>query len=266
MATPPRITAAERDAALARIARRHARIDDVRRSELGSEPRDVIAYVLGRGPAGVPRWVAAADHADALVLMTWCWWADRRTERRLLRQGRHLGLSLAELGAPLGITSRQGVQDRLDRLDALLEYDRPDEQLTRTARREARNRDARQVWIDRNRDAVRAVLAGLLAQAHRLLDTDLPDTDLPAAPDGHRPRADTNGHLPGAGPGAGDWLDELAADYDSDALSPATLAVAGLVAAELRTTPAVLALDPRHRLHTALREVEALRARYAGAV
>jgi hypothetical protein len=42
--------------------------------------------------------------------------------------------------------------------------------------------------------------------------------------------------------------------------------VAGLAAAELRTVPAVLELDPRHRPHAALREIEALRARYAAAV
>nr|WP_211177971.1 hypothetical protein [Pseudonocardia acidicola] len=246
---------------MARIARRHARIDDPRRSGMGSEPRDVVAYVLGRGPAGVPRWVSAADHADALVLSTWCWWEDRRTERRLLRQGRHLGLSLAELGAPLGITTRQGVQDRLDRLDALLEYDRPDEQLTRTARREARAADARQDWIDAHRDEIRAVLAGLLAQSRRFAEMttqDEPESD-PEDP----PGVDDD---PPSPPGEGTWLDELAADYTADALTPATLAVAGLAAAELRSAPAVLALDPRHRLHAALRAVEALRARYASGV
>jgi hypothetical protein len=158
----PKISAVERDAAIARIDRRHARIDDPRRSELGTDPREVLAFVLNRGPVGVPRWVAAADHTDALVLWTWCWWEDRRTERRLLRQGLAAGLSLSDLGAPLGITSRQGVRDRLDRLSGLLEYDRPDEQITRDARRQNRARDARQRWIEDHRDEVRAVLLALL--------------------------------------------------------------------------------------------------------
>jgi hypothetical protein len=70
--------------------------------------------------------------------------------------------------------------------------------------------------------------------------------------------------LPSAGPG--EWLDELAADYHSDQITPATPAVAGLAAAELRTVPAVLELDPRHRPHAAPREIEALRARYAATV
>ncbi|AEA28808.1 hypothetical protein Psed_6727 (plasmid) [Pseudonocardia dioxanivorans CB1190] len=250
MATPPKISAVERDAAIARIDRRHARIDDPRRSELGTDPRDVLEFVLNRGPVGVPRWVAAADHADALVLWTWCWWEDRRTERRLLRQGLSAGLSLADLGAPLGITTRQGVRDRLDRLSGLLEYDRPDEQLTRTARREHRARDARQAWIDDHRDEVRAVLLALLLQARRVLG-DGGNAEHTAHPDQC------------ASHPAQEWLDEVDADYSDDALTPATLAAAGLVVAELRSSDPVLSLDRHHRIHGTLRALDTLRARLA---
>lgn len=256
MVTPPRILAAERDAAIARIDRRHARFDDPRRSELGSEPREVLEFVLGRGTVGVPRWVSAADHADALVLWTWLWWEDRRTERRLLRQGLAAGLSLSDLGSPLGITTRQGTQDRIDRLGALLEYDRPDEQLSRDLRRQLRARDARQVWIDDHRDEVRAVLLALLIQAHRVLAEG--DADLDSGADGSTP-----------GPGrdieievhpAREWLDAIGADYTDDTLTPATLAAAGLAAAELRTDRSVLNLDRHHRIHGALHALDALRA------
>ena len=226
---------------------------------MGTEPRDVLDYLARRGPAGIPRWVAAADTADGLILSTWCWWDDRRREHRLLRNGRHLGLSLSELGAPLGITTRRGTQDRIDRLDALLRYDRPDEQLTRTARREAKAGDGRQVWLDAHRDEIRAVLAGFLAQARRFADAVAPEEQ--GSPDIEPSDVDQP-----AAARAGEWLDELAADYDADDLTPATVAVAGLAAAELRTTRAVLELDAKHRLHTALREVEILRARMAGAV
>jgi hypothetical protein len=259
VSTPPRITDIELSAAVERIARRHDRIDDSRRSAMGTAARDVLDYLAARGPAGIPRWVAAADTADALILSTWCWWDDRRREHRLLRNGRHLGLSLSELGAPLGITTRRGTQDRIDRLDALLRYDRPDEQLTRAARRERRDSDARQVWIDAHRDEIRAVLAGFLAQARRFAAAVAPEEHA-GGPDDDPGDVD----LPSAG--AGEWLDELAADYDADDLTSATLAVAGLAAAELRTAPAVLELDAKHRLHTALREVEILRARLAGSV
>jgi hypothetical protein len=244
VSTPPRITAVERDAAIARIDRRHARIDDPRRSELGTEPREVIRFVLDRGPAGVPRWIAAADHLDAVVLSTWCWWEDRRTERRLLRQAVMLGTSLSELGAPLGIRTRQGLRDRLDRLEALLTYDRPDEQLTRIARRDLGHRDRRQDWIDAHRDQIRAVLLALSAQTSRVLG--------PKSGDGGPDEDSVRG-----------WLDELDADYRDDAISLATLAVAGLAAGELRDLTAVQALDQRHPLLAVLREIALLRAQIA---
>lgn len=250
MSTPPRISAAERDAAIARIDRRHARIDDPRRSELGTEARNVIRFVLERGAAGVPQWVRAADQADALVLWTWCWWEDRRTERQLLRQGLSAGLSLADVGAPLGIGTRQGTQDRLDRLDALLKYDRPDEQLTRDARRQARARDVRQVWIDEHRDEVRAVLLALLIQSRRVLGGAESDED----------RADDGGWEPHP---AREWLDEVSADYTDDILTPATFAAAGLAVAELRASDQVRGLDLRHRVHGALRALDVVRARMA---
>lgn len=254
MATPPKTSAAERDAAIARIDRRHTRIDDPRRSELGTDPRDVLAFVLNRGPVGVPRWVAAADHADALVLWTWCWWEDRRTERRLLRQGLAAGLSLSDLGAPLGIATRQGTQDRLDRLTALLEYDRPDEQLSRDARRQHRARDAHQRWIDDHRDEVRAVLLALLIQGRRVLDAGAAATDAAAA-DPDTDELDETPHP------AREWLDELAEDYTDDIITPATLAAAGLAVAELHVSAAIRALDPHHRAHATLRAVELLRSR-----
>jgi hypothetical protein len=258
VATPPKISAAERDAAIARIDRRHARIDDPRRSELGTDPRDVLAFVLNRGPVGVPRWVSAADHTDALVLWTWLWWEDRRTERRLLRQGLAAGLSLSDLGAPLGITTRQGTQDRLDRLTALLDYDRPDEQLTRDARRQHRARDTRQAWIDNHRDEVRAVLLALLIQARRVLGpADAARTDAEARED--RSELGLTTHP------AREWLDEVAADYTDDTLTPATLAAAGLAVAELRVSDAMRALDPHHRVHATLRAVELLRSRLSAA-
>lgn len=255
MATPPRITDAERDAAITRIVERHDRIDDPRRSELGSDPRDVVTFVLNRGPAGVPRWVQAADHHDAVVLSSWCWWEERRRERRLLRQGLALGLPALELGAPLGIGSRQGVRDRLDRLDALLAHNRPDEQLSRAARRAVRGRDAEQDWIDQQRDEVWPALAALLAQSRRFLQ-DLPATDSDAT-DGDRPEGEPHET------DIQDWVDELAADYEDDALSTATLAVAGLLAAEIRAHPQAITLDRRHRLHATLATVDALRAALA---
>ncbi|WP_145984133.1 MULTISPECIES: hypothetical protein [unclassified Pseudonocardia] len=263
MATPPRITDVERDAAITRITDRHTRIDDPRRSELGTDPRDVISWVLDRGTAGVPTAVSAADHQDAVLLSTWCWWEERRRERRLLRQGQQLGLSAAELGAPLGIRSRQGLRDRLDRLDALLAHDRPDEQLTRDARRTRRTRDPQQLWIDRHHDHVRAVLAALIAQAARFLETiATTEPDEPLDGGGVRENGDTADELDETATDIDDWLTELRADYEQDHLTPATVAVAGLLVAEIRGHPSALALPPRHRLPITLRVVDDLRSAF----
>jgi hypothetical protein len=133
VATPPHVTRTELDAAITRVLWRHRHIDDPHRAGLGTEPRDVLEQ-LTRGSVALPRWVVAADTLDGLVLSVWLWWEDRRRERALLRRGLHLGLTLGELGTPLGISSPQGLRDRLDRLDALLAFDRPDEKLTRAAR------------------------------------------------------------------------------------------------------------------------------------
>ena len=206
--------------------------------------------MLNRGPAGVPRWIQAADHHDAVVLATWCWWEERRRERRLLRQGVALGLSATELGAPLGIRSRQGVRDRLDRLDALLTNDRPDEQLGREARRGARRRDADQSWLDQHRGEVRAVLLALVGQA-QWLASEIDDVEQLDPAENHA--AAELGDIR-------DWTDELAADCEDDVLTPATLALAGLLAAEIRAHPSTTALDPRHRVHTVLAQIERLRS------
>jgi len=80
--------------------------------------------------------------------------------------------------------------------------------------------------------------------------------ELPGPDDGTR----ADGGQPAAG-AAGVWVGErgeVAADLADGELTPATLAVAGLAAAELRTDPAVAGVDARHRLHAAIREIDAL--------
>jgi hypothetical protein len=119
MATYPPVTDAERDAAIARIARRHRLREDTRWSEAGSEARDVLAY-LRRRHVRLPYALAADDVWDELVLSAWVYWDERRRERELLHRARRYGLSLSELGHFLGIGTRQGTRDYLDRLDALL--------------------------------------------------------------------------------------------------------------------------------------------------
>jgi hypothetical protein len=229
--------------AIAMIARRRAKVDDRNRDRLpdapDADPREVLDYLLKYSGTNIPRWVLQADVGDALTLNNWLWWEDRRRELHFLKAGRDRGLFLTQLGAQLGI-GKQGVIDRIDRLEALLRYDRPDEKLSRESRRNERNaRDRRAVelaWIDRHRRALTDVITALLEHADRY---HLADDDR-------------------------EWLDELAVDLRAGELSPATMVMLGLAAAELRAAPAVLALaGPRpYRVHTVLARAETLRSRY----
>jgi hypothetical protein len=123
MATYPPVTDRERDTALARIAARHLRREDTRWSEANADSDtaayDVLAY-LRRRHAQLPIGLAADDIWDELVLSAWVYWDQRRRERELLHRARCYGLSLSELGRYLGIATRQGMRDYIDRLDALL--------------------------------------------------------------------------------------------------------------------------------------------------
>ncbi|WP_051342530.1 hypothetical protein [Pseudonocardia spinosispora] len=259
MATPPHSSQAEVDAAVARILRRHERIDDPRRSGLGTEPRDVLDH-LTKHSTGLPRWVAAADTQDALVLLTWLWWEDRRRERALLRRGLHLGLTLGELGGPLGVGTRQGLRDRLDRLDALLAFDRPDEKLSRESRRDLASQDRRARWLQDNHERVRTCLTSLLAQVARLPEL-LPDDTSDGASTG---AARTDFDLEDTAETAS-WIDELRADVDADELTPATLSMLGLALPSLRIAAHREGLDPSHLMMRTLRDADQLRADFARA-
>jgi hypothetical protein len=227
------------------IAKRRAKVDDRNRDRLpdapDSDPRDVLDYLQRFSAWDIPRWVLQADVCDALTLNNWLWWEDRRRELHFLKAGRDRGLFLSQIGAQVGV-GKQGVVDRIDRLEALLRYDRPDEKITRSARhadRRARERrPAEDAWIEAHRDELLTVIADLVDQADRF----------------------------GLGEEDREWLDELTIDARAgDELTPTTMVILGLAAAELRTAPAVLALDGQrpYAVHGALQHAEALRSRFA---
>lgn len=233
MRTPPRVNHVEVETALRRIYARRVKVDDPNLEHLGSEPADVLDYLRKYAGADIPSWVRQADIADGLVLHVWTWWEDRRRERALLRAGLREGMFLSQLGAPLGISSRQGVRDALDRLDALLEYDRPDEKISRDARRSVQINDGRQEWIARNLDRIRTGVARLLAYS------DLVSED------------------------ENDWFEELRADYGADIWTPASLTILGLAAEELRASPVVCEMSEGHAVHRALRGADDLRRSFS---
>lgn len=226
------------------IASRRAKVDDRNRDRLPdsprSDPREVLDYLQRFSGRDIPRWVLQADVCDALTLNNWLWWEDRRRELHFLKAGRDRGLFLSQLGAQVG-TGKQGVLDRIDRLEALLRYDRPDEKLTRAARlaeREARDRrPTEEAWLAANRAELLDVVAGLVREAARF---ELQDDER-------------------------EWLDELAADAEAADFTPASMVILGLATAELRTAKAVLALDSSrpYAVHGLLGRAERLRSTFA---
>lgn len=254
MSVPPQVSDEELAGALRRIEERHRAVDDSRWSDAGTEPRDVLMYLLGPGSAHLSPGVRAGDARDALVLWVWLWWQDRRLEHRLLSTGRRVGITLSDLGAPLGIKTGQGLQDRINRLDALLAHGRPDGATSRSARAEARGADGQQAWVRSHYHEVAAGLAALIAEAQRVLPgRQSVDTFAGAnTPDNPRP-ADAEEEIA--------WLDDIRADYLAGHITPATLAMAALAAGELSAHPAVRTLDPRHQIHAALRAITLIRSR-----
>jgi hypothetical protein len=230
--------------AIIMISNRRAKVDDRNREKLpnspDSDPREILDYLRQHSGRDIPPWVLQADVSDALTLNNWLWWEDRRRELHFLRAGRERGLFLAQLGAQVGV-GKQGVVDRIDRLEALLRYDRPDEKISRLARRgdrQAKERWPSEVaWLHTHHDELVAVSTALVDQADRYQLAD-PDRE---------------------------WIDEIAIDARAGEFSPATMVILGLAAAELRSAAPVLALDSTrpHTVHTALARAEKLRCRFA---
>ena len=242
MAIRPKVHRSELGLAIVRIARRRDKVDDRHREKLPdspeADPREVLDYLQQCSGADIPRWVLQADVCDALTLNNWLWWEDRRRELHFLKAGRERGLFLSQLGAQVGV-GKQGVLDRIDRLEALLRYDRPDEKIARAARRAQRERCERlpveQAWLSARRNDLRAVITDLVDQADRFALEER------------------------------EWVDELEIDGRDDGITPATMVILGLAAAELRTAPAVLGLDSSrpYAVHTLLARADHLRSQFA---
>lgn len=259
MATPPRVGTVECSRAIDIIAKRRTKVDDPDRHLLPDNPeepqvREVLDYLAAHSsPARIPRWVLHADCHDALTLTTWLWWDDRRRERTWLRRSITEGLFLSEIAGHFGMSSRQGVRDRLDRLDALLRYDRPDEKLARSERRADLARrvvqDVEQAWITKHADELAELVETLDVQACRFGLTGGANDD-----DSEDAGSDR------------DWLDEAVKDARDGAWTPASMRVLGLAADEVATCPGVLALDSTrpYGVHRVLERVAALRSEFAG--
>lgn len=219
MAIRPRVSRAELSRAITRIVNRRVKIDDPNREKLpdspDADPREVLDYLLRYSGPEIPSDVKQADVADMLKLNNWLWWETQRRELQILKIGRTRGLFLSQLGAQLGV-KKQGILDRIDRMEALLRHDRPDEQISRDERRrkrQARQRhDAEEAWLEAHQDQLLTLIERMVSHANRYgVDGDDPEL--------------------------GRWVDELAADARDHALTSTTMVILGLAVDELRSAP-----------------------------
>jgi hypothetical protein len=232
MATPPRIDRREIDAALARIGNRRIKIGDESWSAVDQEsPAAVLDYLLDHPPRGAV-WVKQADVNDGLVLNIALWWEDRRRELRLLKRGVAEGIPRAQLGSARGIGS-QGIQDRIDALEALLERGRPDAKIIRLRRALDKELLAtatpRERWLHNHYDWISETAGNLVAHAN-----DIANDDTYAV------------------------LLEVKRDLRDDTLSSETITMMALTVEYLRAQPEVIRLGGQHRLKRSCAAVDDL--------
>jgi hypothetical protein len=297
VSTYPPVTDRECADALARIRARHEKHPDPRwwQAEPDSDEAasSVLAY-LRANHARYSRGLAAADVWDELVVSAWLYWQRARAERELLHRARYYGLSLADLGAFLGIHTRQGMQDRLDGLDGLLgEYARiraeprgpatgdghtaavtrlprakrsargADLHATRQQRAEAKAKPTRENWINQHRLAITTALWDLLEQAARVgIHPEKSEDPAPEDSDEDTDE-DTDETPPPAPPGLGDYLAWIVENLTREQISTGLMGLAGLALGELRSRDAVTELPRNHGLAQAMRATDRLRGAYA---
>lgn len=230
MTTPPRVSPDQIEAALARISRRRIELDDPHWSDVDQEsPDKVLDHILDHPIRGHQEY-AKADVNDGQVLRRWLWWKDCQRDLKLLKRGMDVGMSRAELGKQRGIGS-QGVQDRIDAYEALLERGRPDAKTMRLKRSVAREAPTvgqpRTRWLIRNHDWLTEVATNLVQHANQIADDD-----------------------------AYAVLLEVKRDLRDDEWSPSSLTMMSLTVEYLRAQPEVIGLAGQHLLKRACGAVD----------
>lgn len=233
MSTPPLVSQEEAVAAIDRIAARRAAIDDANAWQLNDDPLDTLAY-LRKFSAGIPPDVAAADVLDGLTLRVRLWWMGEEAELWLLERARRLGLPLRQFGPSLGITSRQGVHDRLRLAREKMQKVTGSPHSSMNPPPDQREHNAELAWLDQHRTELQTIASTAIAYR------DLADEE------------------------ALDWLLDVARDLRESVMSPGALQVLRFALAELGISVAVTALDPGHPLAQMLHRWSQLYASHPG--
>lgn len=230
----PAVTRADLDAAIAAIVERHLADDAAYAEELSEDPHEMYFHLRKRS-IDFSHDLRRKDYRDAVVIARWIAEVHaREVELWALEQGLLLGLSNRQVGEPYGLTSRQGVPDRIRTLRRRVRGAGADVlplpvglarqgsgRPTSVAERELE-------WLATHRGRILALARELLAYE------DLADDD------------------------AAEWLAEVRRDADDAVCTPSSFRIVGIAVDDLAASPSVLVLESGHALLTLIREWRSL--------
>jgi hypothetical protein len=224
MKNPEPVSDADADAAAARIVARHRDSHDPHLDDYlaaAHDPHELLAVLRAHRNDGLDPTIARADQLDGLILHTRRWWDWVAEDLWLLAWGETLGSNRKTVAATLGLTSGQGIVDRItaNRRKLALLRGEPDPAELR-APDEPDLASRRQRWLD-----------------HHTGDLD-------------RTRTVVMAHTALASDDAYDWLHEVA----GEPWTPTTMTLMNYAILELTDSPGVSALPDGHSLQVALRQ------------
>lgn len=209
MVTPPDRWCS--DTAAAAIVDLRDEVDDPSRWQADPDnPLALARWVQAHPNRGMTAAQQAAEVLAVLQLRVAAWWTWERVELWALRRAVELGVDWRQVGEVLGVGSRQGVETRRARKEALLSpLHTPSEKAWRRYRRDrARGAlDPRARWLDDHRAQLNHLADQLLAHRDQAADQE--------------------------------WLEELDADRRAGRWTAGAVTVLACAAMELDDVPAV---------------------------
>lgn len=165
---------------MARFEQRHTTADNPRRDEFpdteASGAELAVVLFARKYKNALPRLARRTEAIDRLVLIQQLRLLLDREELTALQDGHEAGATWRQLGDPLGITTKNGTVQRMQRLRVAVELGpsalRTPSVLRAYERGEAEDRQSRSDWIEQNHEQVRRASAQLLRHRAALTADD----------------------------------------------------------------------------------------------
>lgn len=177
---PLRPAPADTSRIMARFEKRHTTADNPRRDEFpdpeapGAEL--AVVHFARDHKKALPRLARRAEAIDRLVLIQQLRLLLDREELAALQDGNDAGATWRQLGDPLGITTKNGTVQRMQRLRVAVELGpsalRAPHVLRAHEKGEAKDEDSRVNWVQLNHERVRRASAELLLHRAALTTDD----------------------------------------------------------------------------------------------